>query len=188
MLDLPIFELAYEFLVSTPMGGKVLTSTVYLDYLIIFDHYTSIVDLICMPMTGIDVILGMNQLSTNHVLLECHNKTVRFPLNWLTPTVLIEITNLLVYQVENCVQYSVETTSTTCIEEILVVRDFPEVFPLKIKNLPLEREVNFSIDLLPGTEPIFITPYRMSLLELRQLKEQLEYLLAKNFIRPNDSP
>ena len=84
--------------------------------------------------------------------------------------------------------YSLETTSTTSIEEIPVVRDFPEVFPPEIDSLLLEREVNFSIDLPPSTIPISIASYWMSPLELRELKEQLEDLLANNFIRPNASP
>ena len=197
MLDLPISELPYELLVSTPTGDKVLTSTICLNCPIIFYHYTSTVDLICMPMTGIDVILGMNWLSANHILLDCHNKAIRFPLDRPTPTALTEAANFLVHQVEKCVDnetgrcvllYSLETTCTTDIGEIPVAREFPEVFPPEIESLPPEREVNFSIDLLPGTGPVSIAPYRMSPLELKELKEQLEDLLARNFIRPSASP
>ena len=72
--------------------------------------------------------------------------------------------------------------------EIPIVRNFPELFSPKIKNLPPEREVNFSINLLLSIGPISIVPYRMSPLKLKELKEQLEYLLAKNFIRSSASP
>ena len=61
-------------------------------------------------------------------------------------------------------------------------------FPDDIAGLPPEREVEFTIDLIPGTEPISIPPYRMAPAELRELKAQLEELLSKGFIRPSISP
>ena len=73
-------------------------------------------------------------------------------------------------------------------DEILVVRDFPYVFPDDIAGLPPNREVEFTIDLILGTEPISIPPYRMAPTELRKLKAQLEELLSKGFIRLSISP
>ena len=61
-------------------------------------------------------------------------------------------------------------------------------FPDDIARLPPEREVEFTIDLIPRTEPISIPPYRMAPAELRELKAQLEELLSKGFIRPSISP
>ena len=61
-------------------------------------------------------------------------------------------------------------------------------FPNDIAGLPLEREVESTIDLIPGTKPISIPPYRMAPAELRELKAQLEELLSKGFIRPSISP
>ena len=61
-------------------------------------------------------------------------------------------------------------------------------FPNDIARLPPEREVESTIDLIPGTEPISIPPYRMAPAELRELKAQLEELLSKGFIRPSISP
>ncbi|WMV57899.1 hypothetical protein MTR67_051284 [Solanum verrucosum] len=56
------------------------------------------------------------------------------------------------------------------------------------KGVPLEREVDFRIDLLPDTQPISISPYKMAPAELKELKEQLKDLLDKGFIRPSISP
>ena len=70
----------------------------------------------------------------------------------------------------------------TLVDEILVVREFPDVFPDDIAGLPPDREVEFTIDLIPRTEPISIPPYRMAPAELRELKAQLEELLSKGFI------
>ena len=61
-------------------------------------------------------------------------------------------------------------------------------FPNDIAGLPPEREVESTIDLIPGTKPISIPPYRMAPAELRELKAQLEELLSKGFIRPSISP
>ena len=65
---------------------------------------------------------------------------------------------------------------------------FPEVFPDDINDLPPEREVEFNIDLIPGTRPVSMTPYRMSPAELAELKKQLEDLLDKKFIRSSVPP
>jgi len=72
--------------------------------------------------------------------------------------------------------------------DLSVVQEFPEVFPDDITDLPSEREVEFPIDLVPGTSPISIVPYRMSAYELGGLKKQLEELLENQFISPSVSP
>ena len=73
--------------------------------------------------------------------------------------------------------YVVETGKEgTLVDEILVVREFLDVFSDDIAGLPSDREVEFTIDLIPGTEPISIPPYRMAHAELRELKAQLQEL------------
>lgn len=69
-----------------------------------------------------------------------------------------------------------------------MVNEFLDVFPKELSGLPPEREVEFCIDVIPGTQPISIPPYRMTPTELRELKEQLKDLLEKGFIRPSISP
>ena len=73
-------------------------------------------------------------------------------------------------------------------EEVLVVNEFPDVFPEDLPGLPPDREIEFVIDLLPGTAPISKAPYRMAPAELKELKVQLQELLDKGFIRPSFSP
>ena len=68
------------------------------------------------------------------------------------------------------------------------MQEFPEVFPDDITDLPPEREVVFTIDLVSGTSPIFIVSYQMSASVLGELKKKLEELLKKQFIRPCVSP
>ena len=73
-------------------------------------------------------------------------------------------------------------------QQIPVVREFGDVFPKELPGLPPEREIEFSVELLPGTSPISIAPYRMAPTELKELKAQLQDLLDKGFIRPSTSP
>ena len=74
------------------------------------------------------------------------------------------------------------------LESVPIVNEFPDVFPEDLPGIPPEREIDFGIDLLPDTNPISIPPYRMAPTELKELKEQLKYLLDKGFIRPSKSP
>jgi len=83
---------------------------------------------------------------------------------------------------------SLKESSEKGIGDLPVVQEFPEVFPDDIIELPPEREVEFAIDLVPGTSPISIASYRMSASKLGELKKQLEELLEKQFIRPSVSP
>jgi hypothetical protein len=71
---------------------------------------------------------------------------------------------------------------------IHVVRDFPDVFPEELPGKPPDREVEFVIDLLPGTAPISKRPYRMSVEELKELKKRLTKLQEEGYIRPSSSP
>ena len=73
------------------------------------------------------------------------------------------------------------------LEHIPVVCEFPDVFPEELPGLPLDREVEFAIELIPGTTPISRRPYRMPPNELVELKTQLKELLDKGFIRPSSS-
>ena len=81
-----------------------------------------------------------------------------------------------------------EVETKVSMSDLPVVREFPKVFPKDISSLPLEREKEFSIDLVPGVGPISIAHYRMSPIELAELKKQLEELFDKQFVRPSVSP
>jgi hypothetical protein len=74
------------------------------------------------------------------------------------------------------------------VEDIYVVRDYPDVFTEVTIGLPPDREIEFTIDLMTGTQPIHKAPYRMAPSELKELKKQLEDLVYQGFIRPSVSP
>ncbi|GJX44910.1 putative reverse transcriptase domain-containing protein [Tanacetum coccineum] len=74
------------------------------------------------------------------------------------------------------------------IEDVPVVRDFPEVFPEDLPGLPPTRQVEFHIELIPGAAPVARAPYRLAPAEMKELAEQLKELSDKGFIRPSSSP
>jgi hypothetical protein len=69
-----------------------------------------------------------------------------------------------------------------------VVQDYPDIFPEELTGMPPDRDIEFLIELLPGTPPISKRPYRMLVNELVELKKQIAELQAKGFIRPSSSP
>ena len=73
-------------------------------------------------------------------------------------------------------------------ENIPVIREFFDVFPKELPGVPPEREVDLSIEVVHGTNPISRAPYRMAPTELKELKTQPQELLDKGFIRPSVSP
>ena len=81
--------------------------------------------------------------------------------------------------------FSMEAKS---LEEVPVVNEYPDVFPEELPGMPPDRDIEFVIDLVPGTAPIAKRPYRMAASELAELKKQLEELQRIGFIRPSSSP
>ena len=79
-------------------------------------------------------------------------------------------------------------SSEVRLEDVPVVRDFLDVFPDDLPGLPPERELDFPIDLVPGTTTISLPPYIMAPTELKELKTQLQELVDRGFIRPSISP
>jgi hypothetical protein len=81
--------------------------------------------------------------------------------------------------------FSIEAKS---IEDVQVVREYPDVFLEELPGMPPYRDIEFVIDLIPGTSPIAKRPYRMAAPELAELKKQLRELQQSGFIRPSSSP
>ncbi|XP_073056942.1 uncharacterized protein [Primulina eburnea] len=144
-------------------------------------------------MVAFDVILGMDWLSSYRAVIDCVAKTVRFPaegdysgifensgISFGTPYIsCLKAQKMLS---KGCQRFlaavtDVNTEMTTKLNEIEVVRDFPYVFADDVPGLPPDREVEFVIDLVPGTAPISKAPYRMAPTEMKELKNQLQDLL-----------
>jgi hypothetical protein len=73
------------------------------------------------------------------------------------------------------------------LEDVPIVREYPDVFPEELPGMPPDRDVEFLIDLLPGTGPIAKRPSKMDVDELKELKKQLREQLDKGFIQQSSS-
>ena len=80
-----------------------------------------------------------------------------------------------------------KSTLKLALDSVSVVREFPDVFSKDLSGLPPDRELEFEIELLPGSTLVSIPSYRMAQSELKELKTQLQDLVDKGFIRPSVS-
>ncbi|XP_070054646.1 uncharacterized protein [Nicotiana tomentosiformis] len=154
-------------------------------------------------MVDFKVILGMDWLSPYHAILDCYAKTLtlampEFPrLGWRGSSIgtCSRVISLLMaqYMVEKgylaYLAFVRDTTAETpALDLVPVLRDFSDVFPANLSCMPLDSDIDFGIDLVPDTQSISTLPYRMAPKEMRELKEQLQELLEKGFIRPSVPP
>jgi hypothetical protein len=129
----------------------------------------------------VDIILGTDWLSRHHVLIDVVARAIE-----IHSPICGEITLYLPDQgcTRSCALNEVESP----IERIPVVYEYPDVFPDELSGMPPDRDIEFAIELQPGTAPISNRPYRMPPAELAELKKQLQELLDKGFICPSTSP
>jgi hypothetical protein len=143
-------------------------------------------NLIVMGTQGIDVILGMNWLDKYQAFISCDKRTIKL----MSPLGEEVVTELVPPEPKkgSCYQMAIDSSEADPLEIIKVVSKFPDVFPKELPGMPPERKVEFAIELLPGTAPIFKRAYRVSGLELVELKKQIDELSEKGYIRPSTSP
>jgi len=136
---------------------------------------------IVLPSQGIDIILGMNWMKEHCVILDTSSRVIRIN----SPTYGSMDIQLSKHEIPATVIYHLEGK---VLEIIPVVCEYPDVFPEDLPGMPPDRDIEFVIELQPGTTPISRRPYRMTPSELAELKIQLQELLDKCFIRPSTSP
>ena len=120
-------------------------------------------DLVVLKSKGIDVILGMDWLSRHNGLISCTDKVVH-----LTNLDGVRVTCHTRESGSNPMMFSMEAKS---LEEVPVVNEYPDVFPEELPGMPPDRDVEFVIDLAPGTIPMAKKPYKMAASELTELKK-----------------
>ncbi|XP_060182215.1 uncharacterized protein LOC132611867 [Lycium barbarum] len=186
-------------LVQSPLGQQVICNKIYRGCPLVIQNLVFPADLIEMPFQHYDVIIGMDWLHRYHVVVDCRSKHVTFRApsfshiivqgeRSLTSNIISAVmARKMVSQgfgayIAHIFDTHLESPS---LKNKPVVCEFPDVFPKKLPGLPLEREVEFPIVVIPGTTPISITPYRMAPVELKKLKIQLQELLEKGFICPS---
>jgi hypothetical protein len=145
-----------------------------------------VVNLIVLESKGIDVILGMDWLSKYKILINCAKKSVKVTIPEGKEMEFIAEPVVTAKGVANCAKVNQLDASQG--SKVLVVNEFPDVFPKELPGMPPDWDIKFVIELKPGTTPIYKTPYRMATLELAELKEHVKELLEKGYIRPSSSP
>ncbi|XP_075481165.1 uncharacterized protein LOC142521876 [Primulina tabacum] len=202
--DAPGGVIADTVSVSTPAGVCLMSHEIILNCVIRFDDNIMITNLIKLDMSDFDCILGMDTLSNYRATVDCFHGVVRFRpyygSKWnfygsdsqsrIPLMSAMEMFRILSTGNEGFMIYAVDATQGKRFEvsDIPVVKEFPDVFPDEIPGFPPQREIDFSIELVSGTNPISRAPYRLAPAELRELKEQLHDLLEKGYIRPSMSP
>ena len=157
------------------------------------------VDLRIMDMSEFDVILGMDWLIGYRVIIDCERRRVTGDTQDGTRVVFQgdkhDIFPQTVYESRCQGQLAGLIASLTLEDEVRpdldlprVVCEYADVFPDELPRLPPYRDVDFGIELHPGTSPISMTPHKMAPVELKELRVQIQELLDKGFIRPSTSP
>ncbi|GKA30766.1 putative reverse transcriptase domain-containing protein [Tanacetum coccineum] len=139
------------------------------------------IDLMPIELGSFDAIIGMDWLVKYQAIIVCAEKIVRIP--WGNETLIIHVflANVNTKETE-------DKSEKKRLEDVPIVRDFPDVFPEDLPGLPPTRQVEFQIDLIPGAAPVARAPYRLAPSEMKELSEQLKELSDKGFIRPSSSP
>ncbi|GJX24185.1 putative reverse transcriptase domain-containing protein [Tanacetum coccineum] len=163
-----------------------------------------------VELGSFDVIVGMDWLAKYHAVIDCAKKIVCIP--WGNETLIIHgdksnqgnrtclniisCTKTHKYLLKGHHVFLAHVTTKEIedksgekrVEDVLIVQDFPEVFPKDLPGLPLTRQMEFQIDLVPGDAPVARAPYRLAPSKMKELSEQLQGLSDKGFIRPSSSP
>jgi hypothetical protein len=92
------------------------------------------------------------------------------------------------YQAMQELVEKVKLNQANVVSEVRVVNEYLDVFPEELPGMPPDREIEFAIELVPDTAPICKRPYRMDANQLAKLKDQIQDLLDKGYIRPSTSP
>nr|CAH66048.1 OSIGBa0131F24.2 [Oryza sativa] len=172
-----VISLGRPLLVNTP--GNQVSSTQYCPSATIeIEEVPFPSSLILLESKDLDVILGMDWLSRHRGVIDCANRKVTLT-NSNGETVSFFVPSP---------KYHGVILNQVALQEIPIVQDYPDVFPEDLPGMPPKRDIEFRIDLVPGTNPIHKRPYRMAANELAEVKRQVDDLLQKGYIRPSTSP
>ena len=188
---------------TNPLGRNVIVNIVYRDCPIRIREYDFPGDLIALSFREFNVILGMDWLSRHQVVVNCIMKRVTLRTlsgeevtfidersKHLSNVISATTTRMMVRKwCEAYLAYVIDTKKAKpSLSNIPTICDYSDMFLEEFPGLPPQREIEFAIDVVLGATLESITPYRIELMELKELKLQLQELLEKGFIHPSVSP
>ncbi|GJS02952.1 putative reverse transcriptase domain-containing protein [Tanacetum coccineum] len=164
-LNIPSITIDTFYEIEMADGNLVSTNTVIKGCTLTLLNQPFEIDLMPFKLGSFDVVIGMDWLSKYHAKILCDEKVIHIPINVME-----------------------KKLDEKKLEDIPVVKEFPNVFPEDLPGLPPIRQVEFQIDLIPGAAPVARTPYRLAPSEMQELSNQLQELTDRGFIRPSTSP
>ncbi|GJW69967.1 putative reverse transcriptase domain-containing protein [Tanacetum coccineum] len=145
------------------------------------------INLMLVELGSFDIIIDMDWLLKYHAVIYYAKKIVHIP--WENETLIIHGDGRHhVFLAHVNTKETEDKSGEKRLEDVPIVQDFPEVFPEDLPGLPMTRQVEFQINLMPGVAPVARAPYRLAPSEMKELLEQLQELSDKGFIRPSSSP
>jgi hypothetical protein len=177
---LPLCHAKGSFMITIP-GGKTVTNQLIRSVPIQLGSHIIKTTLLVLGLESVDIILGTNWMNLHQVVLDVASRIVEVNSPFCGSFTLI-LPN------QGSTQSCAFSMTELPLKKIPVVCEYAEVFPDELPGMPPDRDIEFAIELQPGTAPISKRPYRMPPAELAELKKQLQELLDKGFIRPSTSP
>ncbi|KAE8664337.1 hypothetical protein F3Y22_tig00112800pilonHSYRG00034 [Hibiscus syriacus] len=202
-LGIQLEAISNDVIVTNPLGHSARVNRVCHGCPIKIQGIEFPANLMELPFDEFEVILGMDWLYRYYANVDCRLKRVTlispdgvdvivFSEGWNPLANVISVMSAKKLLLLGCQGFIANVrdirTEEKGIEEIPIVKEFSDVFPAELPGLPPDREVEFQIEIMPGTASIAMSPYRMAPKELQELKIQLQELLDKGFIRPSVSP
>jgi hypothetical protein len=171
---LPTRTIDIPIKISSP-GGELVVAFGCRDLTLGIGKHQFPAHLIVLESHGLDVILGMDWMTAFEGVIDVAKRIVT-----LTTPEKKRIRFRSTFELKESTVNSLKGVS---LEEVPVVKEYPDVFPKELPGMPPDRDIEFIIDLLPGTGPIAKRPYKMDIEELKELKKQLKEQLDKGFIQ-----
>ncbi|GJU83493.1 putative nucleotidyltransferase, ribonuclease H [Tanacetum coccineum] len=208
-IDIPPTTLDTNYNVELADGKSLTTNTILRGCTLNLQNHLFEIDLLPIELGSFDVIVGMDWMAEHRAEVVCYEKYIRVPYrndmliiqgerSGIKSESRLEVISSIrtqKYIDQGCQVFLIQMMkeektkiSERRIEDVPVVRDFPEVFPEDLPGLPPTRQVEFHIELIPGAAPVARAPYRLAPAEMKELAEQLKELSDKGFIRPSSSP
>ncbi|GKE81471.1 reverse transcriptase domain-containing protein, partial [Tanacetum coccineum] len=174
LLGLEPSELGFKYEIEIASGQLVEIDKVIKGCKLEIEGHVFDIDLIPFGHGSFDVIIGMDWLSNYKAEIICHEKVVRIP---LPDGKVLRVVGERPEEKARLLMSAKASDKKQ--EEIVVVRDFPKVFPDDLSGLPPIREIEFRIELIPGATPVEKSPYRLAPSELEELSRQPKELQDK---------
>ncbi|GJZ89571.1 putative reverse transcriptase domain-containing protein, partial [Tanacetum coccineum] len=210
LIDITPTTLENHYDVELADGKIIGVNTIIRGCTLNFMNHPFNIDLMLVPLGSFDVIIRMDWLTKYHGVIICDEKIVRVPfgidmlifqgngsnqreesrLNIISYTKAQEYLSMGcdVFLAHITMKEAKDKTEGKRLEDVPIVKDFPKVFLEDLSGIPPARQVEFQIDLVPGTAPVAWAPYRLAPSEMKELADELQEISDMRFIRPSSLP